>query len=260
MEDKKLLKDKVCLITGTSRGIGRATAELFVREGAIVYANAREEGCLQAWADELNQSNSGKIIPIYFDLKDSSEIKQAVMRIKKEFGRLDVLVNNAAMIKNEMLGMVSRDNMREMFEVNVFGLVELTQLIATRFMLKQKSGSIINIASIVGVEGSRGQLSYSASKGAVVALSKSMAMELSPYGIRVNAVAPGMVESEGLDVKIKSEYESLKVGMGRLAKKEEIANACMYFASDTSTYTTGQVMVISGGYDTLSRALFNIDY
>lgn len=255
-----LLKDKVCLITGTSRGIGRVTAERFAEEGAIVYANARTEDCLDEWAQEICNKMEGQILPIYFDLKDSTGIKQAVMRIKKEQGRVDVLVNNAAMIKTDMLGMVSKDVMREMFEVNVFGLVDLTQLVATRLMMKQKSGSIINIASIVGVEGSRGQLSYSSSKGAVISLTKSMAMELAPHGIRVNAVAPGMVESDALKVTMKPEYTELKVGMGHLAAKEDIANTCLYFASEHSSYTTGQIMVVSGGYDTFSRALFDIDF
>lgn len=255
-----LLKSKVCLVTGTSRGIGRHIAEHFANEGAIVYANARVEGILEKWADEVNADSKGQLIPLYFDVTDSEGIKKAVMQIKKEQGKIDVLVNNAAIIHNETLGMVSKDKMREMFEVNVFGLLDLTQIVATRFMMRQKSGSIINIASIVGVEGSRGQISYSASKGAVIALTKSMAMELAPHGIRVNAVAPGMVESDGLEVSVKEEYKDIKMGMGRLAKKEEIAGECVHFASDNSRYTTGQILVVSGGYDTLGRELFHIKF
>ncbi len=249
MEDKKLLKDKVCLITGTSRGIGRATAELFVREGAIVYANAREEGCLQAWADELNEKVEGSIIPLYFDLTKADEIKQAIMTIKKSHGRIDVLVNNAGMVTNEVIGMISGNKMREMFEVNVFGLIELTQMVVSRFMMRQKSGSVINMASMVGLEGCKGQVSYSASKGAVIAMTKSMAKELAPNNIRVNAIAPGMIGTERLQNTIEEAYKDNipNIGMGRLGTPEEIAQACLYLASDCSSYTTGQILAVGGG-------------
>lgn len=257
-----MLSDKVCLITGTSRGIGQRIAERFAGEGGIVYANARSEGCLEEWAKQVTDNAAGQIIPIYFDMTKSEEIRQAVVRLRKEQGRIDVLVNNAGMIVNEMLGTISIDRMREMFEVNVFGLTELTQLVATRFMMKQKSGSIVNIASIVGVEGSRGQAAYSASKGAVIALTKSMSKELAPHNIRVNAVAPGMIATDRLKVAIKDVYKDHppNIGMGRLGTSEEVADACLYFASEQSGYTTGQVLVVGGGYDTQSRALFDIDF
>ncbi len=243
-----LLRDKVCLITGASRGIGQAIAERFVKEGAIVYANARVEGSLDEWAEGLNQDVVGTIIPLYFDITDSAGIKQAVMRIKKEYGRIDVLVNNAGMVTNELLGMISMDKTREMFEVNVFGLLELSQLVATRFMVKQKSGSIINLASMVGVEGSRGQVAYSASKGAVVASTKSMAKELAEHNVRVNAIAPGMIGTERLQTTIKEVYKDNipVIGMGRLGAPSEIADACLYFASELSTYTTGQILGVAG--------------
>lgn len=248
MEISGCLKHKVCLITGASRGIGQATAIRFAQEGAVVYANARTEGSLDTWAEEMSQQVEGTIIPIYFDVADSAGIKQAVIRIKKEQGKIDVLVNNAGKVTNERLGMISVDKMRDMFEVNVFGLLELSQLIATRFMIKQESGSIINLASMVGVEGSRGQVAYSASKGAVIALTKSMAKELAEHNVRVNAIAPGMIGTERLQNTIKDIYkDSIPViGMGRLGKPEEIADACLYFASDLSSYTTGQILGVAG--------------
>lgn len=249
MDRAQLLEGKVCLVTGTSRGIGAEIAERFAAMGGVVYANARQEGCLEKWACTINADVSGKLVPIYFDVTDSDSVKQAVMRIKKEQGRLDVLVNNAGMVSNEVLGMVSKDKMRDMFEVNVFGLLDLSQLVATRFMVKQKSGSIVNIASIVGVEGSGGQVAYSASKGAVIAMTKSMAQELAPYQVRVNAVAPGMIATERLQVTIREEYRGHipPIGMGRLGTPDDIADACLYFASDMSSYTTGQILVVSGG-------------
>lgn len=243
-----MLSDKVCLVTGTSRGIGQKIAEKFARTGGLVYANARSAGCLEEWAESINAEVPGKIYPIYFDMASSEEIRQAVMRLKKEQGRVDVLVNNAGMVTNEMLGMISMEKTREMFAVNVFGLLELTQLIATRFMVKQKSGSIVNIASIVGVEGSRGQVAYSASKGAVIALTKSMAKELAQHNVRVNAVAPGMIATDRIKTTIKDVYKDRipPIGMGRLGTPEEVADACLYFASEQSSYTTGQILAVGG--------------
>lgn len=248
MEGNRILKDKICLITGAGRGIGQATAIRFAQEGAIVYANARTEGSLDKWAEEISQQVEGTILPIYFDVTDSAGIKQAAMRMKKEYGRVDVLVNNAGMVSNELLGMISKEKMRNMFEVNVFGLLDLSQMIVTRFMMRQKSGSVINIASMVGVEGCKGQVAYSASKGAVIAMTKSMAKELAAGNIRVNAIAPGMIATERLKTTIDEVYKGdvPSIGMGRLGTSEEIANACVYFASDLSSYTTGQILGVEG--------------
>ena len=244
----KQLSEKVCLITGTAKGIGKVIAELFAKEGAIVYANARSESSIEQWAAELSQKNDTQVIPTYFDLTDSDAVKQAVMRIKKEQGKIDVLVNNAGIVSNEALGMISKEKTREMFEVNVFGLLDLTQLVA-RIMLRQKSGSIINISSIVGVLGSKGQVAYSASKGAIIALTKSAAKELAPYQVRVNSVAPGMTDTERIQATVKEQYKGIvpEIGMGRLASPMDIAGACLYFASDLSEFTTGQILTVGGG-------------
>lgn len=259
---KTLLKDRVCLVTGTSRGIGKSIAETFAYEGAIVYANARTQGCLDQWASMLNLQTDGTVIPLYFDLSKSEEIKKAVLQLKKEQNQVDVLVNNAGIVRNELLGMISMAKMKEMFDVNVFGLLELSQYIAMKFMIKKNQGSIINISSIVGVEGSKGQVAYSASKGAVISITKSMAKELAPYNIRVNAVAPGMIETERLQVTIRDDYKGRipKIGIGRLGTPEEIADTCLYFASDLSSYTTGQVLIVGGGYDTLTRDFYDINF
>lgn len=242
-----LLRDKVCLVTGASRGIGKSTVIRFAQEGAIVYANVREEGSLEEWIELHREEIEGEIIPLYFDITDSAGIKQSAMQIKREQGKIDVLVNNAGVVSNELLGMIVKSKVREMFEVNVFGLLELTQLIATKFMTKQKSGSIINMASIVGVEGSRGQIAYSASKGAVIALTKSMAKELAEHNIRVNAIAPGMIATERLQKTITDIYKEIpQIGMGRLGTPEEISDICVFLASEMSTYITGQILEASG--------------
>lgn len=258
----ELLKGKICLVTGTTRGIGKKIAEVFAEEGAFVFASSRTEGSLEEWARETNACTVGTIRPVYFDISKSAEIKRAVLEIRKETGYLDVLVNNAGKVQNELLGMISIEKTKEMFDVNVFGLLELSQFVSVKMMKPRRQGSIVNIASIVGVEGSRGQVAYSASKGAVISLTKSMAKELAPDNIRVNVVAPGMIDTERIRVTIKDMYHGRipEIGMKRLGTTKEIADACLYFASDLSTYTTGQILGVWGGNDTLSREFYNIKY
>lgn len=248
MDKIGLLTGKVCLVTGTSKGIGKEIVKCFVEAGGTVYANARQEGCLDEWADQVNAKSVGKVIPIYFDVTDSVALKQVAVRLKKEQGQLDVLVNNAGKVSNEMLGMITKNKLTDMFDVNVFGPLELTQMVATRFMMKQKTGSIINISSIVGAEGCKGQIAYSASKGAVISMTKSMAKELASYNVRVNAVAPGMIATERLKNTIEDQYKGQipYIGMGRLGEPDEVANTCLYLASDMSSYTTGQIIVVGG--------------
>ena len=171
-----MLEDKVCLITGAGRGIGAAVATRFAEEGARVYANDNRPGTVDEWAAKA--AFPGKVYPLYFDITDSSQSKEALMRIKKESGRLDVLVNNAGVEFNELIGMISEQNMRKMFEVNVFSMINLLQFAARIIARNSEGGSIINISSIVGQRGNRGQLVYSATKGAVISLTKSAAKEL----------------------------------------------------------------------------------
>lgn len=242
-----LLKGKVCLITGCSKGIGKAIAEKFATEGAVVCANARKEGTLDDWAENLARETGSVIIPMYFDVREFSLVKDAVLRIKKEHQRLDVLVNNAGIVSYEMLPMIDLDKMREMYEVNVFAVVQLMQL-ASRIMSRQKQGSIINIASIVGTNGSKGQLAYSGSKGAVIAITKSAAKELAPNNIRVNAVAPGMVGTERLVHAMEKGFSKMteRIGMNRLAEPKEIADVCVFLASEMSSYVSGQIIGADG--------------
>lgn len=257
-----MLLDHICLVTGASGNIGHEIVKKFAESGGTVYANSKKENSLDYFANELNQYCCGKVIPIYFDITDSVSIKDAILHIKKEQGKIDVLVNNAGIVSNAMLGMISIEDTKRMFDVNVFGLLELTQLVATRLMMKQKSGSIINISSVVGVEGNKGQVAYSMSKGAIVSMTKSLSMELAPYGIRVNAVAPGMVDTPKLHCSVKKEFEGYvnAIGFGRWATCGDVADACLYFASSMSQYTTGQILSVAGGYTTQSRELFDIRY
>jgi 3-oxoacyl-[acyl-carrier protein] reductase len=242
-----LLKDKVCLITGTNKGIGQAIATSFAKEGAIVYAHARSNEGMEAWASALSQMHQTKVIPIYFDVTDLENAKKQVMQIKSLEGKIDVLVNNAGMVTYEMLPMVQMDVFKKMWEVNVVGTLNLLQLVS-RIMGRQQSGSIINMASIVGDKGAKGQVSYATTKGAVIAMTKSAAKELASSNIRVNAIAPGMVGTERFKGVFEKSFKDKihQIGLGRLANPSEIAEVCVFLASEMSSYVTGQVIGVEG--------------
>lgn len=242
-----LLKDKVCLVTGCTKGIGRAIVERFAKEEAIIYANGRSQDELKKLAEDMKAAYGAKVNPLCFDVTESELAKQAVMKIKKDQGKIDVLVNNAGIMSDAVIGMVSKPMMEEIFAVNVFAGMELLQLVA-RIMRKQHSGSIINMASIVGVYGNKGQLVYSASKGAVIAMTKTAAKELAADNIRVNAIAPGMIDTDMFrsigEEHIKERIEL--IGMNRIGKPSDVADACTYLASDLSSYVTGQIIGVDG--------------
>lgn len=242
-----LLEGKVALITGAGKGIGNKTVERFVEEGAIVYATDIVEGSLDAFAKEAGERFNTKIIPMYFDVIDEAEAKKAIMQIKNESGRIDVLVNNAGIMRDNIIGMIGQQLIQDVFKINVFSVINMIQLV-NKLMSRQKSGSIINLSSIVGVEGAAGQLVYSASKGAVAALTKAAAKELAPNGIRVNAVAPGLINTGLLqaigDTKIQENLKNVKIG--RLGEPLDVANVILFLASDLSSYVTGEVIGIDG--------------
>lgn len=242
-----LLDHKIALITGAGQGIGKGIVEQFVKNGAIVYANDMREGSLDSFALDMKERYDSAIVPVYFDVTDTTAVKAAIMRIKKEQGKIDVLVNNAGIMKDALIGMITQDTMRKTFDVNVFAVMEILQLSA-KIMIRQNSGSIINISSIVGVYGNRGQLVYSASKGAVISLTKTAAKELAPYNIRVNAIAPGNIDTD-LFRSVGEEFQKQKIdsiGMGRLGTPNDIAKACIFLGSELSEYVTGQIICVDG--------------
>ena len=242
-----LLDGKVCLVTGASRGIGAATVKRFAREGAVVYANARTPKNLDDLCIELSEKYNTTVKALYFDVRDEAAAKKAVLQIRKETGRLDILVNNAGVMKDALIGMISKDLMQEIYDTNVFGVMNMIQL-ASKVMMFQKSGSIINLSSIVGLKGNPGQLVYSATKGAVTAMTKTAAKELASQGIRVNAVAPGMIDTDMFRSigNEKMQEHIANIRMGRLGTPEEVADAILFLASDLSGYITGEILGVNG--------------
>lgn len=247
MSSSDLLRGKVALVTGCNRGIGKAILERFAQEGAVVYASAREEGVLDQYAEELANKYNTNIIPVYFDLTDSIGLKQAFLKIKTEQKRLDILVNNAGIMQDSLIGMVSEKLMNDVFSVNVFSVINMIQY-ASKFMVKQKSGSIINVSSIIGTNGHAGQIVYSASKGAVISLTKAASKELAKNNIRVNAIAPGIIKTDllnGLTNEALAAQVS-KIGLGRIGTPTDVADVTVFLASDLSAYVTGQIIGVDG--------------
>lgn len=243
-----MITGKICIVTGASRGIGKAIAQFFAQDGAIVYATATRRDSVEAWAEDYNRSVRGEVRPLYFDVSDEKAVKNAIMQIKRECGRIDGLVNNAGIEFNELIGMISRENMEKMFSVNVYGTIYMLQMVSRVMGRQENGGSIVNIASMTALRGNKGQLVYSATKGAVISLTKSAAKELADKKIRVNAIAPGLTNT---DMMKQADPEKLKnridnICMGRLAEPEDIAKACAFMVSDLSTYISGQVLAVDG--------------
>lgn len=243
---RRLLDDKVCIVTGSARGIGQAIANLFVEEGAQVIVNDVCSGAADGWIRESLFCD--RLAARYFDITDESAVRAEVLAIKKEYGHIDVLVNNAGVEYNELIGMISKPNMEKMFNVNVFGTINMIQAVSRVMQRNENGGSIINISSMVGLRGNPGQLVYSATKGAVIALTKSAAKELASKKIRVNSIAPGITQTAMME---QADIEKLQgrinnICMGRIAQPRDIAGGCLLFASDYAGYISGQVLPVDG--------------
>lgn len=235
-----LLENKVCIITGAAQGIGRQIAKQFAEDGAIVYACDRQEFTI----------DDKRIHPIIMDITDANCVKANLMQIFKEEGRIDCLVNNAGIVYNRKIGMIIREETERMFLVNVIAALELIQL-CSRLMARNGGGSIVNIASVTAVLGSPGQVAYSATKGAIISMTKSAAKELAPLGIRVNAVAPGIVQTERFAELYEANGNKIderiqRIALGRLGTPKDIAHACAFLASNRANYISGQVLGVDG--------------
>ena len=232
----KLLENKVAIITGAARGIGKVIAEQFVADGAIVYVN------------DLREPEIDGAKPICFDVTDSAALKASLLKVYKAEGRIDCVVNNAAIIQNQKL--VTKPLLEKMYAVNVFAVIDMIQIVS-RLMARTGGGNIVNMASVTGVVGSPGQVAYSASKGAVIAITKSAAKELAPMNIRVNAVAPGIVKTERFEELYEATGNKIderidKIALGRLGTPLDIANAVSFLASDRASYISGQIIGVDG--------------
>lgn len=238
--ENNMLSGKTILITGSSRGIGAATARLAKNYGADVILHGRTESEeLKNLAKELNARY------IFCDVKDEEAVKREVERI----GPLEILVNNAGINPSKTFMQLTAEDWREILDVNVMGTVYFSQAVIPG-MQERKYGKIINIASIKGLQHTQAKPAYAASKAAVIRMTSSMAVELAPYNILVNAVAPGFTETEmtaaTLSPSIKSQID--QIPLKRMAKPEEVAEAVLFLASDRARYITGQTLPVDGGY------------
>jgi 3-oxoacyl-[acyl-carrier protein] reductase len=244
-----ILQDKVCFITGSTRGIGWATAREFARNGATVILNHRGSAKLiEERCRELEAESHGTVIGLVADVTDAPAVRNCYLEIFRSFKRLDVLVNNAGVLQGALLGMISNEVMHAVIDTNLFGsLLHLQE--ASRLMTRNQRGSIINVSSIIGRFGTDGQTVYAASKAAVIGMTLAAAKELAPKNIRVNAVAPGFIDTEMTRQLPREKLEQGVTGirMGRVGKPEEVAQAIMFLASEMSSYVTGQVIGVDGG-------------
>lgn len=243
-----LLDDKVVLITGGSRGIGEAIVRKCVAEGAQVaftYRSSAER------ADALVKELGDKVKAYQSDASDFAACEELVNNVVSDLKRIDVLINNAGITKDTLMLRMSEQQWDDVIHVNLKSVFNLTKH-AMRTMLKQRSGSIINMSSVVGVFGNAGQANYAASKAGIIGFTKSIAKEIGSRGIRCNAIAPGFIATDMTDElpeEVKQAYVD-SIPLKRLGDAEDVANACVYLGSDMSTYVSGQVLSVCGAMNT----------
>ena len=245
-----LLDNKNAIITGARRGIGRSTVEVFASQGANVWACARKpDETFESDMSALSNKYGVKIWPVYFDVTNETEMKEAVQIIRKQKESVDILVNVAGIADDSTsFQMTSIEKMKKVMDVNFFSVTLLSQYIS-RLMTRQNSGSIVNIASIAGIDGTPAQYEYASSKAAIIGATKNLARELASHNIRVNAIAPGMIETD-MGAKIDDDLKNAvlsKVIMNRMGRPEEIARVVAFVASDMASYMTGQIIRVDGG-------------
>ena len=243
------LAGRVAIITGSSRGIGWSIAGRLAENGASVILNGvRDEAGLKARAEELADTYKIEAKPVLADVSEDTGVQTLVKAAHSGFRRLDIMVNNAGILRDGLIGMIHGDDIDATLRINLRGVIAGTQA-AARLMVRGKSGSIINITSIIGRFGNKGQLVYGASKAGVIGATYSAAKELAPSGIRVNAIAPGYIDTDmirSIPADIHQERMD-SIAMNRIGTPEDIADAALFLASDLSSYVTGQVLGVDGG-------------
>jgi 3-oxoacyl-[acyl-carrier protein] reductase len=243
-----LLSGKTAIITGASKGIGKGIAETFAKQGANVaftFLSSVEKG--QALEQELQQYGT-QVKGYRSDASKMEDAEALVAQVVEDFGGVDVVVNNAGITKDTLLMRMTEEDFNRVIEVNLNSVFNMTKAVQRTF-LKRRSGSIVNISSVVGVKGNAGQSNYAASKAGIIGFTKSVALELGSRNIRCNAIAPGFIETEMTAVLDEKTVQQWRDGipLKRGGSAEDVANACLFLASDMSGYITGQVMNVCGG-------------
>ena len=243
-----LLTGKTALVTGGTRGIGRGIVERFVEEGAdVAFTYVSSPDKANELAEELAKGGR-KVVAIQSDAGDFNAAQAAVDQAVTDLGRLDVLVNNAGITRDQLLMRMSEEDWDNVIATNLKSVFNMTKAVM-RTMLKQRSGSIINMSSVVGVKGNAGQSNYAASKAGIIGFTKSVALELGSRNIRSNSIAPGFIETEmtgALDEKVVEEWRQA-IPLKRGGTPTDVANACVFLGSDLSAYITGQTLLVNGG-------------
>lgn len=243
-----MLKEKVAVITGASRGIGKAIAIKLASMNAIVVVNyAGSKDKAESVVKDI-EDMGGNAVAIQCDVSDFNKCKEFIEDVHKRFGRIDILVNNAGITRDGLAMAMKEDDFDDVIATNLKGTFNCIRF-ASRIMMKQRSGKIINMSSVSGVTGNAGQVNYSAAKSGVIGITKSMARELASRNVNVNAIAPGFIETDmtkALPEKVKEQAVS-QIPLGRFGKAEEVAELTAFLAGDNSNYITGQVFHIDGG-------------
>ncbi|MBW6497865.1 MAG: 3-oxoacyl-[acyl-carrier-protein] reductase [Bacteroidales bacterium] len=244
----KLLEGKTALITGGARGIGKAIAIAFAKQGAnVAFSDLKYDEAAQALEAEL-KALGVKAKGFASDASNLAASEKLADDVAAEFGRIDILVNNAGITRDTLLMRMTEEQWDLVIQVNLKSVFNLTKAVQ-KYMLKQRSGSIINMSSVVGLGGNAGQANYAASKAGMIGFTKSVAQELGPRSIRCNAIAPGFIETDmtaGLPEDVKKGWAE-KIPLRRAGSAEDVANACIFLGSDLSGYITGQVLPVCGG-------------
>jgi 3-oxoacyl-[acyl-carrier protein] reductase len=243
-----MLEDKVAIVTGGTKGIGRAICFLFAEQGAKVVANFSTDTEAAENLKKEAQSRGLSLGLFKADVTKSDQVKAMVEETFSQYGKIDILVNNVGLVRDNFLMLMSDEDWESLLRANLTSLFYCSRIVI-RKMIPQRKGKIINIASISGMMGTPGQVNYAATKGGMISFTKSLARELGSFNIHVNAVAPGLIESEVVSKMPKEKVETIikSSSLGRIGKPEEVAQAVLFLASEHSNYITGQTIVVDGG-------------
>jgi 3-oxoacyl-[acyl-carrier protein] reductase len=245
---KMLLENKVAIVTGGTKGIGRAICLLFAEQGAKVIANFSKDVIA---AEDLKKEAKSRGLQLGLfkaDVTQFDQVKEMVEETFAQYGKIDILVNNVGLVRDNFLMLMSDEDWESLLRTNLTSLFHCCRIVI-RKMISQRRGKIINISSISGIMGTPGQVNYAATKGGMISFTKSLARELGSFNIHVNAVAPGLIESEVVSKMPKEKIEAIikSSSLGRIGKPEEVARAVLFLASEHSDYITGQTIVVDGG-------------